>query len=328
MSETTSVPETLQAKIESLFSRQLQHWPLASKNYAGLKKVKTNYFPVSSQQRIGVQFNPERITSSAAKVDAKSISSRKCFLCLENLPPEQEGVPWQDDYTVLVNPFPIFPKHLTIPDRKHVDQLIHGRFSTMLDLAKDLNDYVVFYNGPKCGASAPDHFHFQAGNKGFLPIEQDLIHLNRDYLLKQSGCQISVFAGMEHPCIILEGDDKNLLTTWWESLLSGLEKDMPEELSEPMINLLVSHNSTEGQWVVLLFPRKLHRPWQYFEEGSNQILLSPASVDLGGMLITPREEDFVKITQSDIADILDQVCFSKEELRHLANEFISNIKTS
>lgn len=328
MNTTPRPMETLQAKTESLFSRQLQHWPLAAKNFAGLEKVKTTYFSLSSGQRIGVQFNPERITSSAAKVDPKSISSRKCFLCLENLPPEQEGVPWQDDYTILVNPFPIFPKHLTIPDRQHVDQLINGRFSDMLHLAKELTHYVVFYNGPKCGASAPDHFHFQAGSKGFLPIEQDLIHLSREYLLKHSGCHISVFKGMEHPCIILEGGDKNLLSSWWESLLSDLQKDIHEELSEPMINLLVSYNSKEAQWVVLLFPRKLHRPWQYFEEGNGQILLSPASVDLAGIFITPREEDFRKITLSDITNILNQVCFSKEELSYLIHAFIANIKTS
>ena len=167
-------------KVRQLLDAQLTNWEQARNNYNALanvevKEVEINGFPVK------IQFNPGRIQSSAAKVDAKSIQERKCFLCAANSPAVQEGIDYSGvagEYEILINPFPIFPKHLTIPDKKHVNQTIgdnnlKGRFEDMLDLSKILDEYVLFYNGPKCGASAPDHIHFQAGNKGFLPLEDN-----------------------------------------------------------------------------------------------------------------------------------------------------------
>ena len=159
-------------QVTELISEQVTGWDLASKNYEGLRKVKVKTFYLGNYH-IDIQFNPERIVSSAAKVDARSIEARPCFLCQENLPPQQRGLLLDDGYMVLVNPFPIFPKHLTIPNMLHTDQLILGNFESMLDLASRLDEFIIFYNGPKCGASAPDHLHFQAGSKGFLPIEKD-----------------------------------------------------------------------------------------------------------------------------------------------------------
>ena len=119
-----------------------------------------------------VQFNPGRYISTSAKVDEKSINDRKCFLCPANLPEEQKGILYEEEYLILGNPFPIFPEHFTIPNINHVPQQIKNNFPLMLKLTKDLSKhYVVLYNGPKCGASAPDHFHFQAGTKNFMPIE-------------------------------------------------------------------------------------------------------------------------------------------------------------
>ena len=147
-------------KIEKLFSDQLSSWELAKNNYTALSQVKVKELDVNGTH-YKVQFNPARIVSSAAKVDTKSIQERKCFLCPANLPAVQRGLPFKENYQILVNPFPIFPKHLTVPALEHVDQRIKNRFGDMLDLATYAQDYVVFYNGPKCGASAPDHVHFQ-----------------------------------------------------------------------------------------------------------------------------------------------------------------------
>lgn len=151
---------------------QLSSWEMARDNYDALKRVRVKEVTVAGWL-YKVQFNPARMVSSAAKVDSKSIRERKCFLCPDSLPPEQRGIPFGEHYRILVNPFPIFPRHLTVPELRHVGQHILGRFGDMLDLAACLEEYVVFYNGPKCGASAPDHLHFQAGNKGFLPIERE-----------------------------------------------------------------------------------------------------------------------------------------------------------
>ncbi|MCK5371279.1 MAG: DUF4922 domain-containing protein, partial [Cyclobacteriaceae bacterium] len=147
-----------------LIMDQQKDWELARKNYAGLKNVKVRTLPFDGFDML-VQFNPERIRSSAAKVDTKSIKERPCFLCRHNLPKKQVGLPVLDNYLILVNPFPIFPEHLTIPHLNHIDQRIEDKFVEMLEIAKALEDFTVFYNGPKCGASAPDHFHFQAGIK-------------------------------------------------------------------------------------------------------------------------------------------------------------------
>lgn len=158
--------------IHNLLTGQLASWETARNNYAALSGVRVKELNVNGIP-YKVQFNPARIVSSGAKVDAKSIQERKCFLCPANLPPVQKGIPFGGHYHILVNPFPIFPRHLTIPELAHTPQRIASRFTDMLELAEALTEYTIFYNGPRCGASAPDHAHFQAGNKGFMPIEKD-----------------------------------------------------------------------------------------------------------------------------------------------------------
>ncbi|MDR0540860.1 MAG: DUF4922 domain-containing protein, partial [Dysgonamonadaceae bacterium] len=228
------------------------------------------------------QFNPARIISSAAKVDTKSISERKCFLCADNRPPEQKSVPFKGQYSILINPYPIFPRHLTIPALEHTPQLIASRFGDMLDLAQQLDDYIVFYNGPKCGASAPDHFHFQAGNKGFLPIESDRNWEN---------------------VIRIESENKQEILDLFQQIYDSLPLQ-PDD-TEPMMNILTWYEN--GKWITCLFPRKKHRPACYYAEGDANLLISPASVDMGGVFITSLEKDFEKITAEDIARILDEV---------------------
>jgi hypothetical protein len=291
-----------------LVKDQQKEWELAGKNYAGLASVKTRTLAFDGFDML-VQFNPERIRSSAAKVDAKSIEARPCFLCQKNLPKEQRGIPVLDKYLILVNPFPIFPEHLTIPHKDHIDQTIEGKFGDMLELSKLLEDFTVFYNGPKCGASAPDHFHFQAGIKRFMPIERDY---KKGLFFQDSkeidGVEVIRWSGYKRTILTLSGTEKELLILEFERLFSLLKELQPEE-AEPMLNILCSHYGR--RWHIHIFPRKLHRPWQYFEEGAKQILLSPASVDMGGVLITPREEDFKKLSMADAQDIFEQVCLDE-----------------
>ena len=268
-------------KVNHLFKEQLTKWTLAKNNYSALEQVKTKTLFVDSRE-YKVQFNPARIISSAAKVDAQSIRERKCFLCAENRPPEQNGIPFKERYTILINPFPIFPRHLTIPALEHTPQLIASRFGDMLDLARQLDDYIIFYNGPKCGASAPDHFHFQAGSKGFLPIEK-----NRDM----------------YNATIIESDNKEELFDHFRQVYDALEQK-PED-GEPMVNILAWYEA--GKWIVCIFPRKKHRPSRYGAEGKDNLLISPAAVDLGGTFIIPLEKDFEKITAEDIDEILREV---------------------
>lgn len=305
----------ISAQARQLIIDQQGEWALARNNYAGLKKVNVRTLPFEGFD-LSIQFNPERIRSSAAKVDAKSIQARPCFLCQNNLPKEQRGIPVLNHYQVLVNPFPIFPEHLTIPHLKHIDQRIEDKFMDMLELSEVLDDFAIFYNGPLCGASAPDHFHFQAGIKGFLPIENDYKNgLFVREVKNLNGVDIITWsANYLRTMLTFSGRDKQQLVSKFNILLTELKKLQPKE-SEPMLNILSSWD--EGSWTIHLFPRQLHRPWQFFEVGEKQILFSPASVDMGGVLITPRAEDFDKISSEDVEDIFKQICLDEKQFEKL-----------
>jgi len=155
---------------EALLQRQLHEWPLVADNYRALQALCMRTIEVGGVS-VRLQYNPARIRSTASKVDAVSLSERPCFLCDAHRPVEQLSLPIGGQYKLLVNPYPIFPRHFTLPSVVHTPQAIIGRFADMLELASLLPEYVIFYNGARCGASAPDHMHFQAGNRGFVPIE-------------------------------------------------------------------------------------------------------------------------------------------------------------
>jgi hypothetical protein len=299
---------------EHLFESQFRDWKLARDNYHQLDavRVRTLSFPGYD---ISVQFNPGRITSSSAKVDARSIEARPCFLCEKNRPAEQTGIPYGEDCTILINPFPIFRRHLTIVSHSHTPQRIAGSFGRMLSLAQSLSDYVVFYNGPQCGASAPDHMHFQAGNRGFLPLEKDA---SEPFLCRQvdeeGPTRLWLWSNYGRGILTLDGTDREALAGAFGRFYDRLALTQPDR-PEPMLNILAYFN--EGRWTIHVIPRRVHRPACYFAEGDDRILLSPASVDLGGVFITPREEDFMKITPGDIHSILGEVCLGEDELEKM-----------
>lgn len=301
-------------ELVALFGEQLASWEQAGNNYKALENVIVKELVVEGFP-FKVQFNPARIVSSSAKVDAKSITERKCFLCSENRPAVQKGLDYvykgdfQNPYTVLVNPFPIFPRHLTIPMLAHTDQLIGGRMGAMLSLAKQLDGYTLFYNGPKCGASAPDHFHFQAGNKGFLTIEEHLHKMEKEVLFTNEIATVSSVKGVFRGLVAIESSEAEEAERLFGLLFSRLP--VKEGEKEPMVNILCWYEN--GVYVILLYIRDKHRPSHYFAEGDANILLSPASVDLGGVLITPLEKDFHKMDESLIAEILDEICVSEGE---------------
>jgi len=306
-------------KVKELFDSQLADWSQARDNYRQLDNVKVREISFAGYS-IAVQFNPGRITSSAAKVDARSIEARPCFLCGNNRPAEQKGVPFSDDFVILINPFPIFRRHLTIVSGSHIPQRIAGRFGTMLSLARALPEYVIFYNGPQCGASAPDHLHFQAGNRGFLPVEKDFSNpLLCSKALTARSTEAWLWRGYGRGMVTLKGTDDTEIAGLFDRFYAGFARSQPDR-PEPMLNILAY--ITGHEWVVHIIPRSVHRPACYFAEGDAKILLSPASVDLGGVFITPREEDFNKITQADISDILTEVCLSEEEVKKLTSQSI------
>jgi len=189
-----------------------------------------------------------------------------------------------------------------------------------LSLAESIPDYLIFYNGPQCGASAPDHFHFQAGNRGFLPIEADFSGgMFTKLLAVNSGVEIWHWSDYLRAIVTLKGSDSKKLFRVFSHFYDNFFAFQPDE-PEPMLNILAYSNP--DAWIIHIIPRKLHRPVQFYNEGFEQILLSPASVDLGGVIITPREEDFYKISVSDVKDLFSQVCISENEIAGFFNELI------
>jgi len=306
----------LNSKITELLHEQVSNWELARTNFAGLKTVRTKSFDFGDFE-VKVQFNSARIVSSGAKVDAKTIAERKCFLCTENRPAEQNSVD-AGDYLVLVNPFPIFPEHFTIPRKEHVDQQIKPYFADMLELAKALDDYLIFYNGPRCGASAPDHMHFQAGTKDFLPLENDYTRLKDTHaqlLVESENFQLYNFNNYLRTVYCIESTDVESAKDAFEKLYTYftsppaplLEERGEIEVGgevEPMLNIVCTFE--DGKWFTFVLPRKTFRPWQYSAEGEQQLLVSPATVEMCGIFITPIEAHFEKITKEDVESILKQ----------------------
>ena len=305
---------SMQDKADQLHREQLTGWPALGKNWEKLDAARIRCFDQDGWS-VRVQFNPERIVSSAAKVDSQSIGKRPCFLCHANRPPEEDHVPFGNDYEILCNPFPIFRKHFTIASVEHRPQVIDTEFGRMLDMSRELPELVVFYNAPSCGASAPDHMHFQAGNRGFMPVEDEIggpLSRHGRKLRAREGLGLSAVDDGMRRFLVMESERASLL----EEAFRGVSEFMRARRhgEEPMLNMLAYYHS---QWQILVFPREVHRPWQYFEEGERNILLSPAAVDMGGMLITPLEKDFNKISEADIKDSFHQVMLSEKDFRAL-----------
>lgn len=298
--------------IHHLLTEQLASCETAHNNYAALSGVRVKELHVNGIP-YKVQFNPARIVSSGAKVDAKSIRERKCFLCPANLPPEQKGIPFGGHYNILVNPFPIFTRHLTIPELSHTPQHISTRFTDMLELAEALTEYTIFYNGPQCGASAPDHAHFQAGNKGFMPIEKEWREHIAGEIADYGKATLWYLDDAPRTTLVIESISKEDAAGLFDIIYHSLDVKPGEE--EPMMNVLALYET--DRCVVFVFPRKKHRPACYSAEGEANLLSSPASVDLGGVFITPVEKDFLKITEEDVAQILSEVCLTQEEFREV-----------
>lgn len=299
----------MKEKVEQLISKQLSKWELAHNNYKSLSEIRTKELNVGGFL-YKVQYNPARITSSGAKTDAQSIQARKCFLCANNRPAEQQGIPFDEHYEVLLNPYPIFPQHLTIPNIAHTPQSIEEHIRSMLHLAYLLPDYTLFYNGPQCGASAPDHMHFQAGTRGYMPIEKQWREVVEERVTRCGEAILWRIDDAPRNSLIIESrnieDGVKLFNNVYRTLSIPLHAD------EPMLNLLVLYE--EEKWVIIMLLRKKHRPDCYYAEGEKRMLCSPASVDLGGVIILPLAEDFEKITDEMAQNIISEVCLSTEEV--------------
>lgn len=273
----------LQTEINKLFIQQQEEWEQLRNAVEQLDKIRVKAFSWGEKFTVGVQFNPARMTSTTAKTDKGEIEKRPCFLCETHRPVQQRGVPFLGKYIILCNPFPILRNHITIPIHSHVPQRIRNKTGDMLALAEELPDYIVFYNGPKCGASAPDHFHLQAGLKTPLLLQGD---------------------NVLRSCLTIESENRKEVEELFEDVYQYLKHCQTEE-EEPMMNVIAF--TGDNKYKLHLFPRRAHRPRHYYEEGSRQLLISPGALDMAGLIICVREEDFDKIERQDIEDIYAEV---------------------
>ena len=280
-------------------------WPEAARRYRELQNIETKEIDLDGMP-VRVQFNPARAVSTLARTDAAAIKARSCFLCRDNRPAQQEALPFEGcdgrRYEVLVNPFPIFPEHYTVPAVEHTPQRITGRFPDMLRLAETFPDMVVFYNGPESGASAPDHFHFQMGCRGFLPVETHFDRLRPVTVMRPGSAVIAVTSAYIPGLPVITAPDGASATAAFLRVLRSLP--VSPATGEPQLNILCWKNGTDYRIVVI--PRKAHRPSCYFAPEDRAVRISPASVDLGGVFIVPVEEDFRRINTQVLRAVIEE----------------------
>lgn len=298
----------LQEEVLRMLDRQMEEWDLAARNYEALNHVLTHEV-LLGDTTIRVQYNPARSVSTAAKVDKESIKQRPCFLCPDHLPSEQLRLSFGDRYLILCNPYPIFRRHLTIPACEHVPQCIQSRLADMLELSRHLPDFTLFYNGPRCGASAPDHLHFQAASWGDMPVDRE-VESHIKPLLEEKETSLYTFSLGSRNGFVIRSSLIPDAVSMFEKLCTWLPVSIEDE--EPMMNLFVHYE--KQAWSLLVVVRKKHRPWQYTAAEPDRFLSSPGAADLGGVFVTVRESDFNRADALLINDVYQQVCFSAREL--------------
>jgi hypothetical protein len=285
----------LVSDIDHLLADQIARWPLLTRGIEGLRRSQTRVEPVAGHD-LYVRHIPHRIVSTTAAVDAASIAKRPCFLCPSNLPKEEHGIPFDSEFAIYCNPFPILERHLTIVRVDHRPQRIAGSFNAMLRLAEALPDSFIIYNGPRCGASAPDHMHFQACSRELFPIEQDV-----------RGVVGPAMPDYGRRVFVLRNRNMGQLAKRLDSLMDILEEVTQSE-GEPLVNIAAYFEA--GEWTAFVFPRGKHRPRAY-ETGERTV--SPATIDLCGVLVVPVEKDFMEIHGPEIESIFEEVTLGKKE---------------
>jgi ribosomal protein S18 acetylase RimI-like enzyme len=310
-------PAPLADLTDRLLERQKETWPGLNEGYAALDAARVREIRGDAWM-VKVQFNPRRIVSTGANLDPESIRKRPCFLCPDHLPQEQQAILYRDDYLVLCNPAPIFPRHLTIAHCRHLPQSLFENLPVFLRLASDFGPrMIVFYNGPWSGASAPDHLHFQAAPAGLLPVEAEVLEPgNRAKVIRRDGAVIWGTKGLGRGILVIEGKGVAGVTAAFGKVIGAL-RCLTDSDDEPMLNLFCIH-AGEG-WRLILFPRLTLRPAAYFREGEERLLVSPGAADMGGMLITPREKDFLALDRDLLLRIFREVAFDDAAVDALIN---------
>ena len=302
------------SSIIRFFQRQLQTWPETRQRYRDLQQVETREL-VTDTITLQAQWNPARIGSTGAKIDPKSIAERPCFLCAKNRPQQQMHRVVDGKYELLVNPFPILPVHFTVPTLKHQPQRILPMYGEMLKVAEQNRDVTLLYNGPHCGASAPDHAHLQSVGTGYLPLQQAWQRLSRNLVEVVKDDDNGIFLVADYPAaaFVIRSHNQSV----GERLFRRLYDALPpaDDDTEPMMNVIVWR--VDDVLLSVVLPRRKHRPACYTAEGDAQYIISPGAVDMGGLIITPREQDFRRVTPELILDIYRELSLTPEQMQQV-----------
>ena len=302
----------------NLLEEQKKNWPGLAAAHKGLVSVRTRLLSCAGYD-VCVQFNPARIVSSGAAVDKESIKNRPCFLCANNLPCEQKGILYQNEYLILCNPAPIFEKHFTVVHAQHQPQEIATSVARLLDITADMSpDFVLFYNGPACGASAPDHLHFQAIPANTLPLQKSFPGHFR--IIKDAAAKVYCGEGINRSTLVLAGSDKDLLLDQFYLLLKAAQNIIPIS-GEPMINVLCSYE--DCVWRIMIFFRSKHRPDSFYQEAERRIFVSLGTIDMAGVIITPLELDFNRLNCESICNIYAEVSLTEDTMNKIIEQGVA-----
>jgi len=316
---------TLEARVAALIDQQYETWPLWRAGIDAFAKIETKRVRVEESEVL-IQHNPHRVRSTSAPVDRESIEKRKCFLCPDSLPVEEKGIAYDDDLVILCNPFPVLERHLSIVHREHIPQQIEGNVETLLSLAQHLGStYFALYNGPECGASAPDHLHFQACSRELLPIEKNLFDDDPAMAEDCSYCdeaarsmfELFTLGGCGRSVVVFRGGNPGEVAKWVYEVIKELA--LQQDKDEPLINIVCTYDPK--LWTVYLFPRSKHRPASFYEEGEKRLVVSPGAIDMAGVVVIPERESYEKIDGRLLAAIFSEVSMNAE----LVNELVDGI---
>ncbi len=298
----------LSSRLKALYEQQRQNWPQLRRGHDAMKKAQVREIRFGDCWVL-CQYTPHRIASVSARVDPVSITNRSCFLCPENLYAEEKGLPFGEHYFILCNVSPIFDFHFVITHREHVPQQIEGHFDAALELTRHMSpEFVLIYNGPRCGASAPDHFHFQAFPGQNLPLLRQ-VWVDHFRIVKSDRILIAAPPGFSRRFLVLESDRSDVLASWFHRILEALA-EVEGLAEEPMINLVMGYG--ESRWRMVLFPRASHRPQCYYAHRNSRLLISPGAIDMAGVFVIPRKKDYHRVSAEILNHIYQEVTPSED----------------
>ncbi|HSB08740.1 MAG TPA: DUF4922 domain-containing protein [Blastocatellia bacterium] len=322
---TEDSDDSLEAAVAALIDQQCATWSLLRQGYEAFAQIETKRVAVQESEVV-IQHNSRRAISTSALVDKASVEARPCFLCPANMPPEEKGIAYGDGLVITCNPFPVLDRHLSIIHREHIPQQIQGNVETLLTLAQDLgSSYFALYNGPECGASAPDHLHFQACSRELLPIESNLFCdepvLDEDCSYceetARNAFELFTLGGCGRSVVVFRGGNRSEVAHWVYRVVEELGGQT--DRSEPLMNIICTYDPRV--WTVYLFPRVRHRPRCFFAEGDDQLMVSPGAIDMAGVVVVPVREHFDKIGAEQVTQIFAEVSMNGS----LVNELIDDV---